>query len=77
MPTATWLFGLVAEADSSVTALAIRKEKGKLVTVKKSLVLEGGLQVCSCSLARPKNSTSATVNAPYKFVAAICTWDKC
>lgn len=72
-----WLFVVVAEADSAITAFAIRKQAEKPVVFKKSLSLAGALQVCSCSIARPKSNTGNLVNDTYKFVVAIASFDHC
>ncbi len=72
-----WLFVVVAENDSAITAFALRKQDDKPVVVKKTLSFAGALQVCSCSIARPKTNTGNLINDTYKFVVTIATFDHC
>lgn len=66
-----WLFVLVAESDSAVTAHALNAE---LTGAKKTFRLDGNFNVCSCSLAKPKYDESSDT---FKFVAAVATYDQC
>lgn len=75
--TNQWLFILAAEADSAVTAYAIRKGTDKPVVVKETLALEGGLTVTSCSLSLPKSDRTKAVDDTYTFVTAVSTADFC
>jgi hypothetical protein len=75
--TPNWLFIITAEADSSIGAHAIHNQDGKHVISSKIFKLDGGLNVCSCSLARPKTDTDHGVYDTYRFVVAVSTFDHC
>jgi len=75
--TEHFLFAIVGETDSRITAFAIEQgEKGKnLKTYTQSLKLDGGQKIASITFSTPKGGSESRDSK--QFIVAVACWEQC
>ena len=72
--TNQFLFVLVGEADSRISAYAVEHGSKSLKYYTQSLKLDGGQKVASVSLCQPKGTENDQIQ---KFFVGVACWDQC